>query len=241
MSTNTTPLEVNFHGPIAFRFCKNEVFAYLPKCTDHRCNILTDVNDMSVKDCTTVELRGPVRGTTHLAKGDQVVTRNWTSGNGPKDKHCRAIFRLPSPDEVYGLGAEYVKIEIPNEKTIVGDFARGIRFFYRSCATRPRLVFSEKPVSAGSPVFNASHYGPIASYQFEVRYHDVKFLRKYDDHQRDALSCSQSMRRLFPPCNKWKVSFQKPPGHQKILNTSGMHPVDCLANIIAFMDGVSLT
>ena len=91
-------LEINFHGPISFHICKDVVWAYLPKCRDHVCNVLTDMNDISPKRRMVFELVGPTPASTKNGGNTLLVQRNWNSKWGPKPQKCYCVFKLPSPD-----------------------------------------------------------------------------------------------------------------------------------------------
>jgi hypothetical protein len=234
-------LEVNFYGPIAFRMCKNEAWAFLPKCRDHYCNILTDQNDISPKRRRIFEVVGPKSGLTQLGSGALIVQRNWDKKWGPKPLDCYCIFKLPSPDKVFGLRGEYVKIDIPKETSLEGIYARGIRFWYADCPVAPAIMPADGAAAGDLHYFDASYCGHDDLYQVEIRYHDARHQPSIDHHHRDAMACSRSMRKLFPPCEKWKVNFEPPKkSHDMHILIGGKHPIDCGANSIVFNDGSNL-
>ncbi len=238
MQTGGKALEVDFHGPIVFRLCKKEAWAYLPVCANHYCNILTDCNDISPKMHKIFELKGPTAAPTKHGGELSIVERTWTWGNGPKLRKCYCIFKLPSPDLIFGLRAEYVKIEIPGETTLKGAYARGLRFRYNECNVTPTIDPPDGAAAGDLHSFKARHFGDDDLYQLEIRYHDTKFQPRVDHHHRDAMNCSRSMRKLFPPCDKWKVNFEPPKNQTDVLG--GKHPVDCGANLLVFADGITL-
>lgn len=234
-------LEVNFYGPIAFRMCKNEAWAYLPKCRDHNCNILTDKNDISPERRKILELVGPTPASTQNGGGAPLVRRNWDKKWSPKPESCYCIFKLPSPDRVFGLRGEYVKIDIPGERSLEDLYARGIRFCYTDCPTGPAITPVDGAAAGDLHLFDAAYCGHDSLYQVEIRYHDTRHQAAIDHHHSDAMACSRSMRKLFPPCDKWKMNFEPPKkgGGMHIL-IGGKHPVDCGANSIVFTDGSNL-
>lgn len=239
MQTRKASLEVNFHGPIVFRLCKEVAWAYLAKCADHACNILTDANDISPKRRRIFELVGPTKGTTKTGGGFPTVQDAWKWGGGPAPEKCYCIFKLPSPDFIFGLRGEYLKIDIPNKPTMVDNFARGLRFLYNECNTKPTILPPDGAAAGDLSCLDASCYGHNDFYQLEIRYHDTKHQPTIDHHHRDAMACSRSMRKMFPPCDKWKMDFERPKGYMNIL-IGGKHPVDCGANLLVLKDGVEL-
>jgi hypothetical protein len=229
--------EIDFHGPIAFRLCHQEAWAYLPICADHSCNILTDSDDISPNMHINFELLGPTPGSTKSGDGLQLVKRKWNGEDGPTIDKCYCIFKLPAPDLVFGLRSEYVKIEIPGEPCLEGNYARGLRFFYAQCKAAPTILPSGGAAAGDLSEMNSKHFGRNDFYQIEISYQERRRRPTIDDHHRDAMKCSRSMRELFPECANWKVSFEQ---SKLIDNTGGHHPVDCGANIIVFTDGIEL-
>jgi hypothetical protein len=237
METPKTSLEVNFHGPIAFRFCKDVAWAYLPKCDEHYCNILTDSNDVSPARLEVFELKGPKAGPTKRGQGFKMVELDWNFGAGPEAKKCYCIFKLPSPSLIFGLRAEYVKIDVPGEQGWEGVYARGLRFWYSECDVAPTI---NPAADLHNPnKFDASSFGHSSLYQMEIRYRDAKH-EPASAHHKDAEHCSLRMRKLFPPCDKWKVSFEPPKKSGPQPRIGGPHPVDCGANPLVFSDGILL-
>lgn len=236
MST-TMSLEVNFHGPIAFRICKDAVWAYLPKCTDHYCNILTDLNDISPDRHKIYNVRGPKAADATQIKGEQFVPPlPWKWKDGPLPKKCYCVFNLPLPDIIFGLAPEYVEIS-GSDINVAGAYARGVRFSYAQCGAKPTIVPADGSEPGDLANLDAKYYNHSDLYQIEIRYHDLKHtLADPHDHHKDARKCSLSMRKLFPPCDKWKVSFDDP--NARVI--SGSKPVDCGANPLVFKDGVTI-
>jgi hypothetical protein len=245
-------LEVNFHGPIAFRLCKHVAWAYLPLCENHRCNILTDVNDLSPYKFQVYAIKGPTEGETQVAKEPAVVKWKWAWGDGPKPGECYCIFRLPSPDVICGLRAEWAEISTSDGPIFEGaEYARGIRFHYKHCDKEPMISSVGGKSKSDFTDFTAKYYGHGDNYQVEIRFHDIKYQSTLDHHHRDAMKCSRKMRRLFPPLDKWKVNFEKPK-HQPsdphpvdrsgggTVQHGGPHPVDCGANVIVLTDGITI-
>ncbi len=238
--TTKKSLEVNFHGPIAFRLCKKEAWAYLPMCRNHACNILTDCNDISPKMHLVLDLKGPTAAPTKIGNGLEMVGLDWQWGNGPKAKECYCIFKLPSPDLVFGLRAEYVKIDVPGGgKSWPGKpYARGLRFYYDECKVAPKITPLNGAAAGDFRKFDAKYFGHSDLYQVEIRFHDTKYQPTVDHHHRDAMMCSRKMRELFPPCDKWKVNFEPP--KNLIDRIGGKYPVDCGANAMVLTDGIRL-
>jgi hypothetical protein len=236
-----TSLEINFHGPIVFRLCKDVAWAYLPKCEDHYCNILTDTNDISPKRRRIFEVLGPKSAPTKSGgEGSPMVERKWNWGEGPRPEKCYCIFKLPSPDRIFGLRGEYVKIDIPGEQGLEGNYARGLRFYYSECSVAPTIIPQDGAAAGDLHKFCAKYWGHSDLYQTEIRYHDTKRQPTIDHHHRDAMKCSRSMRKLFPPCDKWKVNFEPPKKEGLAILIGGKHPVDCGANLLVFSDGIVL-
>jgi hypothetical protein len=255
-----SPLTVDFYGPIAFRFCGDSAWAYLPRCKDHKCNVLTDQNDLSPTERHTYILHGPKFGITPLdaTGGQDIIKMDWkdTNGNIPTDHHCYCIFQLPPPTLIFGLRAEWVEITKPDGSVPWGGkYARGLRFYYSDCeypTITPPLSKREK---LDASYFNSSN----VQYRIEVRFHDMN--KTEFPAYADAGMCSATMRKLFPPLDKWTVRFTKsaeitiraeaeievetvagPFGKAAriegaIDNIVSHHPVDCGANILAFNDG----
>jgi len=95
------------------------------------------------------------------------VRRDWQWGHGPNPRKRYSVFKLPAPDVVYGLRAEYVKIEIPNEENLEGRYARGVRFYYRDCKTAPSIAPLDGAVAGDLKEFDARCIGREDLYQFE--------------------------------------------------------------------------
>jgi hypothetical protein len=241
MKESWKSLEVDFHGPFAFHFCQTEVWVFLPMCANHKCNVLTDSNDVSPKMHQVLSLVGPVAVDTNPGDGHQFVWRPWEQDwkNGPGKRKCYCIFRLPSPNSVHGLRAEYLKIDIPNETFPDGFYARGLRFCYKQCDPKLKIMPQDGAASGSFVDLDATTCGDKNRLHIEIRFHDTKYHRKIDHHHRDAMSCSKSMRKHFPPCDEWTVKFE-PSRKIRLRQHGGTHPVDCGANLIAFIDPITL-
>ncbi|HXM10355.1 MAG TPA: hypothetical protein VN946_10440 [Terriglobales bacterium] len=205
------PLVVDFHGPIGFRFCTDKVIAYLPHCKGHDCNILTDVRDIGVHQKKHYVLNGPTSNNPPLQKieGVNVITAIWgkdTNGKEPHLGRCYCTFELPIPEQIFGLRAE--STEITDQGGTVrfpwGNYARGLRFYY-SDSDNPTIT---PPPSKKEPL-EAKYFSPDGStqYRIEVRLHDLNQGQDYD--HADAIMCSRTMRKLFPPLDNWVVNFDK--------------------------------
>jgi hypothetical protein len=249
----TKSLEINFHGPIVFRFCKDVAWAYLPICDEHFCNILTDTNDLSAKRHKIIEIKGPTSAATppHPVGGAPLVTplvwnKKWKEEPNPRKCYC--TFKLPLPDLIFGLRPEQVKIS-GDEVNVNGEFARGLRFVYNECLAAPTIGPASPSAVVGAPssIFDPACFNNGNLYQMEIRYHDSRHNRANSrHHHQDAEKCSLAMRKLLPPCDKWKVSFDPPKVSKKLKNKikdnpwllviSGKHPVDCGANPLVFFD-----
>jgi hypothetical protein len=256
----TGSLVVDFHGPIAFRFSKDWVWAYLPPCEDHTCNVLTDSNDLSPDDHVPYALQGPLKGKAQLvsSKVDPVIQMDWreTNGNVPNAHDCYCTFQLPLPDFIFGLRAEWVELSKPDGSVPwSGSYARGLRLYY-SQSDIPTFT----PLLPDGGNFDPSYLTPgDVQYRIEVRFRDMNKAELFP--YEDALMCSAAMRSLFPPLDQWEASFQKTvkykihprtavvqnqnepknqgltPDPFAISNVVGHRPVDCGANVIVFDDG----
>ena len=228
-------LEIDFHGPIAFRFGVDRVWAYVPYCDQHYCNITTDMNDLGIdpaKDPKTYTITGPTPAKTTLGSGHPVVSLKWAWGSGPQEKDCFCIFVLPSPNVIFGLQGEYAKIVTDSETMVNDHFARGLRFSYDNC---DNLKIND----AG---LDATHFGNAGLGSVGISYHDTNFAFDKNHPHKDADECSLSMRKLFPPCDQWQVSFDPPDADspEYIENIGGRPPRDCGANPLVFLDGITL-
>jgi hypothetical protein len=233
-------LVLDFHGPIAFVFSIDGVSAYLPYCDEHTCNLLTDSDDVSPMENKIYTLVGPRASTPPVQKkGANLIVVKWgdTSGNIPKKDDCYCIFKLPLPDFIFGLRPEYVKIVKPDGGGWSGLCARGVRFYYKECKTPPQI---------DSLKFDATSQVPLGSdkYRIEIRYHDTNNEVDEENPHEDAELCSENMRKLFPPLDKWTVDFDDPnqektprPKIHGIATSPGPHGVDCGANGLVFNDG----
>jgi hypothetical protein len=234
-------LVIDFHGPIAFRFCKNVAWAYVPQCDYHTGNILTDTDDVSPKDNETYEVIGPkaAKGKTQSGTGARLISVDWKKvkrGKPPEAKDCYWIFKLSLPDRIFGLNAEYVKITGSGIKLPADKYARGLRFCYDECDSKPKIrcVSSSKDIEIEPRYFQQSK---DPQYRIEIRYHDINPIEPRP--HADADLCSASMRKLFPPLDKWTVDFD-PSGRKarpSIEHVGGGHGVDCGANALVFGDG----
>lgn len=253
-------LVVDFHGPIAFRFCKEWVWAYLPPCDDHACNVLTDSNDLSPDEQVAYALQGPSAGKAQLvsSKSEPIIQMDWgeTDGNIPKPSDCYCTFQLPRPDFIFGLRAEWVELTKPDGSVPwSGNYARGVRLCYLQ-SDIPTFT----PLLPDGGKFDASYINPgDVQYRIEVRFRDLNKSELFP--YEDALMCSWAMRKLFPPLDQWEASFQKMVTYKiyptaeavqtkdepktkalaidpfAVAQISGHHPVDCGANAIVFDDG----
>jgi hypothetical protein len=230
-------LEITFHGPIAFRFQPEQAWAYIPVCDYHTCNITTDNNDISPLEKKTYTLTGAESGTTAIAGNIEIVTLDWNKVWDPHEQDCYSIFTFPPPDFIFGLQAEYVKIDLPAGPGWEGDYARGLRFRYNN---------SDAPKLSGYPELDATYSnGNDDLYHIEITYRDTN-TGDGKDPFKDARECSLQMRKLLPPCEQWTVSFEKSELPISDKDASGRfgrigpHPKDCGANVLALRDGVSL-
>jgi hypothetical protein len=253
-------LVVDFHGPIAFRVCKDVAWAYLPRCKDHDCNILTDSNDISPSEKQTYSINGPSTGSQKTVDGAPVISWPWDTKWEPSlPGKCYCIFRLPHPDNIFGLNAELVEITRPdgggwhNKK-----YARGLRFYYGECKHAPQIAPAPSTDRLDATYFQAN--AKDVQYRIEIRFHD-RNKTEYPPYA-DASMCSATMRGLFPPLNKWIVRFRHtteitilPEAETEIVTGSysktvevkfpggviehivDKHAVDCGANTLLFDDG----
>jgi hypothetical protein len=233
-------LIVDFHGPIAFRFATDWAWAYVPYCDDHTGNLLTDTEDVPLRTNATYVLAGPTPGQKTQIGGPPAVLVDWkeTNGNIPQNKDCYCIFQLPRPDYIYGLRPEWVSITKVNGVVMEGKYARGLRFYY-SNSKNPTMTYL---------AFHAACLPPAADvkYRIEINYRDTNNEVDPEDPYEDAGLCSKSMRKLFPPLDKWTVSFDPPkpaaakllrPKVHGIMTTPGPGGSDCGANGFVFNQG----
>jgi hypothetical protein len=233
-------LVVDFHGPIAFRIGCEFAWVYVPKCDYHTCNILTDTNDDS-PDSATYSVSWPgqwLNGnkTRQPVSGAAVISVPWNSSWSPQEADCYCIFQFPTPDYLFGLSAEQVKVD-----SVDGDgynyhedgaFARGLRFYYEHVGV-PRIT-PEPKIRRPECAFDATYFQHDLAdpqYRIEIRYYRYK---PEADGENDAESCSQQMRNLFPPLDKWTVSFPDPT--RGLVDSPGPKGVDCGANGMVLSD-----
>lgn len=243
-----TSLVVDFHGPIAYRFGANCVWAYLPLCRSHRLNVLTDTDDIGPDRHNVFKLTGPKAGKTQTG-GANLILLDWkkdTEGKEPPVERCYCIFELPLPDFIFGLRAEWVAIKKHTGGGWSDYYARGLRFWYNDCPHKPAIE-PHKPDQLAH--LNATcaqpDNGSGVRYRMEIRYYDINPVYDPDLPHADALECSQTMCNLLPPLDKWTVDFEhpnkpKPPTsvlELGLLQLGTIPPVDCGANGFVFNDG----
>ena len=242
-------LVIDFHGPIAFRFSNDDggwVWAYIPMCDYHTCNVLTDTNDFASEVHRTFELQGPTGVSKTKTKdaggkviGAELIQEKWTevSGPAPGPKDCYCIFKLRLPDYLVGLRQEWVEIKKPGGGGWKDYFARGHRFYYSKCDSEPTITSVEPMKPTKLKDLHAACFHPSAGsdakYRIEVRYHDINPLQPRP--HRDADLCSASMRSLFPPFDKWKVKFKDP--DEEVIAAVGPGGSDCGAHGLVLDDG----
>jgi hypothetical protein len=244
-------LEISFHGPFVFDFCRQAVVVHAPQCDGHFGSVQMDTSEAGLlgrtqganvkggagagegEDPYLYEIRGDFGASSPseicFVNPDEVKlvanTRCRETTPNPLDCHWQLV--LPLPHLVVGLIADKLKIweyDLPTPPN-PGDSlprATAVRLIYRNYdPAKPVEVVQASP---GTPkTIAVSRFNPpISEFRIAIRYASSS---PSDDH-RDAEECFLRMRALFPPLGAWKVEFE---------SALDRRTSDCKAPIIALV------
>jgi hypothetical protein len=180
---------------------------------------------------------------------------------------CSFVLLAPMPDTIVSLHPEQIWIHQaganrwidnptvnPNGPSVVqpvnGPRARGLRLVYQKCNVHPRISVKNSPSVPNPPDFSLMKFvtqGLTPTYYSLT----LRFAANHatpDDHEEDAYSCFQTMRKLVSgadPKNwdidQWRVDFDHTdPVSQKaqphLEQKTGPHPYDCGATPLVIQD-----
>lgn len=269
------PYVVHFHQDIASDASTRIARIHAPQCPDHHANLLTDSNDASMEPNVATdnvyrfkEKTAPV-GADCYACPEAKQLLLMSTDLVPIDKgQCHLILEVPFPNRIVPLIPETIFIHSAKATNVIsnpdsGDSgtgcivnssrARGLRFIYNKCASKPVL----EQIPLPDQFIDLKNVEPEAQgfdcwfphYHMTVRFASNN--TSTDEHHEDAYSCFQQLRTMLDTTtgmkNKayldtisWKVDFApaiprlKRGPHTE--NLTGKHPVDCLAGAVVVED-----
>jgi hypothetical protein len=205
--------------------------AYLATCPNHYLNITTDTNDVVLGETTKFSLKNTTKGKTVKERSNPILSLQWLPEWS--ESKWKYVFEFPSPDSIFGLGAEYISIQ-DGPKPWDGKYARALRFRYRDSENPYFDGLEEQPEE-----FDATHYDGAGSfYAIDIRYHDMEVSEQPEDYD-DAEECFENMRSLLPPCDQWTVRFNRE-SEIWVESPSLPHPRDCSAPVLVLTDGIEI-
>jgi len=242
-SQNTKVLEITFQGPFAFNFLDKTVRVYVPQCNGHEAYAQTDQEQILLGHATSGQPNMGYEYVMPSFRPDVVRTDcyNFTrmiaidrgrcsnpNGPGLKDTYCQ--FEVPRPDLIVGLAPDpltYTPNDVPSAPAVCGCFATAVRFYYRAFDPNHgvRLVQTQPTqpdYPKGRTIIDTSNYPELPAAQeniaISIRYNPQ---HPSDVPHEDAAEGFTQMRKIFPPLDRWDVSFDsckancqpKPKGH----------------------------
>lgn len=236
-------LQLSFHGPFLYRFARNQVELYAPKCPNHTAALFTAKSEVPLTgrhrygNTRCYRITGPVfvppdpATPVHFHDPDNTIL-DASKAAKPALHSAHFCLVVPLPQLVFPLIPSEVEVvdnsSVPPGKPtgVLVRRATGLRFYYQADLSKNLMLTLD---DSNAPAWIADFDAPALGHDFadaELRYSSET--PEIEEHQ-DALECFDRIAALAGV--DWWLSFDdasKPHGAQPYIHKG----TDCKAAIV---------